>query len=59
MMGVAFSPGSIPGQVMWDLWWAKWHWGGSSPSSLAYPAGSHFTICSRFINDPIIRQSRR
>jgi hypothetical protein len=19
--------GSIPGQVMWDLWWTKWHWG--------------------------------
>jgi hypothetical protein len=17
---------SIPGQSMWDLWWAKWHW---------------------------------
>jgi hypothetical protein len=19
------GPGSIPGQSMWDLWWAKWH----------------------------------
>jgi hypothetical protein len=19
------GPGSIPGQVMWDLWWTKWH----------------------------------
>jgi hypothetical protein len=19
------DPGSIPGQVMWDLWWTKWH----------------------------------
>jgi hypothetical protein len=21
------SPASIPGQVTWDLWWTKWHWG--------------------------------
>jgi hypothetical protein len=21
------GPGSIPGQVMWDLWWTKWHCG--------------------------------
>jgi hypothetical protein len=21
------NPGSNPGQVMWDLWWTKWHWG--------------------------------
>jgi hypothetical protein len=21
------GPVSIPGQVMWDLWWTKWHWG--------------------------------
>jgi hypothetical protein len=21
------DPGSNPGQVMWDLWWTKWHWG--------------------------------
>jgi hypothetical protein len=20
------SPGSIPGQCMWDLWWTPWHW---------------------------------
>jgi len=20
------SPGSIPGQCMWYLWWKKWHW---------------------------------
>jgi hypothetical protein len=23
--------GSSPGQVMWDLWWTKWHWGRLSP----------------------------
>jgi hypothetical protein len=23
----AAARGSIPGQVMWDLWWTKWHWG--------------------------------
>jgi hypothetical protein len=20
------------GQVMWDLWWTKWHWGRFSPA---------------------------
>jgi hypothetical protein len=20
------GPGSMPGQSMWDLWWANWHW---------------------------------
>jgi hypothetical protein len=20
------GPGSIPGQSIWDLWWANWHW---------------------------------
>jgi hypothetical protein len=25
------SPGSIPGHVTWDLWWAKWHRGGLIP----------------------------
>jgi hypothetical protein len=23
----------VPSQVMWDFWWAKWHWGRVSPSS--------------------------
>jgi hypothetical protein len=27
------SHGSIPGQLMWDLWWTKWHWGRLSPST--------------------------
>jgi hypothetical protein len=25
--------GSSLGQVMWDLWWTKWHWGWFSPST--------------------------
>jgi hypothetical protein len=27
------GPGSSPGQVMWDLWRTKWHWGRFSPST--------------------------
>jgi hypothetical protein len=27
----SFPLSSIPGQVMWDLWWTKWHWGGFPP----------------------------
>jgi hypothetical protein len=27
------GPGSSPGQLMWDLWWTKWHWGRFSPST--------------------------
>jgi len=23
--------GSIPGEYMWDLWWAKWQWDNFSP----------------------------
>jgi hypothetical protein len=26
-------PGSSPGQVMWNLWWIKWHWDTFHPSS--------------------------
>jgi hypothetical protein len=44
-----YSPGSSPGQVMWDLWWTKWHWGRFSPSSLVSSANSHSTHCSTFI----------
>jgi hypothetical protein len=45
--------GSIPGQVMWDLW-TKWHWGRFSPSTSFSPASSHSTYCSTFTNHPII-----
>jgi hypothetical protein len=43
------GPGSTPGQVMWDLWWTKWHWGRFSPSAWVSPANSHFTDCSTII----------
>jgi hypothetical protein len=37
------DPGSSPGQVMWDLWWTKWHSGRFSPSTSVSPANSHST----------------
>jgi hypothetical protein len=39
----------IPGQVMWDLWWTKWHWGRFSPSISVSPANSHSISCSTLI----------
>jgi hypothetical protein len=41
--------GSSSGQVMWDLWWTKWHWGRFSPSTSVSPANSYFTDCATFI----------
>jgi hypothetical protein len=29
-------PGSVPGQVLWDLWWAEWQWGRFS-ESICFP----------------------
>jgi hypothetical protein len=43
------APGSIPGQVMWDLWWTKWHCGRFSPSTSVSPANIHSTDCSIII----------
>jgi hypothetical protein len=43
------DPSLIPGQVMWDLWWTKWHWDRSSTSLLFSPANSHSNKCSTFI----------
>jgi hypothetical protein len=37
------GPVSSPSQVVWDLWWTKWHWGRFSPAS------SHSTDCSTVI----------
>jgi hypothetical protein len=34
--------GSSPGQVVWDLWWTKWHWGRFYPSTSVSPASSSF-----------------
>jgi hypothetical protein len=33
----AADPDSRPGQVMWDLWWTKWHWAEFSPSIFGFP----------------------
>jgi hypothetical protein len=40
---------SAHGQVMWDLWWTKWHWGRFSRSTSISSANSHSTDCSTFI----------
>jgi hypothetical protein len=47
---VAFPLGSIPSQVMWDLWWKKWHWNKFSRSTSVSPAGSHSFSCSIFLS---------
>jgi hypothetical protein len=38
----------VRGQVMWDLWWTKWHWNRFSPSTLISPS-NHSTDCSTLI----------
>jgi hypothetical protein len=43
------GPGSIPGQVMWDLWRTTWHWGRFSPSTSVPLAKSHSADCSTLI----------
>jgi hypothetical protein len=30
------GPGTIPGQLMWDLWWTKWHWDRFFPRVLRF-----------------------
>jgi hypothetical protein len=40
---------SSPGQVVWDLWRTKRHWGMFSPSTSVSLANSHSTDCSTFI----------
>jgi hypothetical protein len=37
------DPGTIPSQVMRDLWWTKWYWARFSPNTSVFPANSHFT----------------
>jgi hypothetical protein len=34
------GPDSSPEQVMWDLWWTKWHWGRFSPSTSFSPTNN-------------------
>jgi hypothetical protein len=48
------GPGSIPGQVMWDLCPTKFRWGRFSPSTSVSPANSHSTKCSIIINHSIV-----
>jgi hypothetical protein len=43
------GPGSSPGQVMWDLWWTKRHWGRFSPSTSVFPTNYNSTECSTLI----------
>jgi hypothetical protein len=43
------GPGLSPDQVMWDLWWTKWHWDTVSPTTSVSPANSHSTDCSTLI----------
>jgi hypothetical protein len=43
------GPGSIPVQVMWDLWWTNWRSGNFSPTTSVSPADSHSTDCSTLI----------
>jgi hypothetical protein len=42
-------PGLRPSQVMWDLWWTKWHWGRFSPSTSVSPANSPSTNSNTLI----------
>jgi hypothetical protein len=37
-----WRPGFAPGQVMWDLWWTKWHWGRFSTST-SVSSASHYS----------------
>jgi hypothetical protein len=48
------SLGLMQGQVMWDLWWTKWHCGRFSLSVLVPPARSPSTDCFMFINHSVI-----
>jgi hypothetical protein len=48
------GPGPGPVQVMWDLWWTKWHWNWFYPSTLVSPVNSHSTDC--FIYHPVLVQ---
>jgi hypothetical protein len=46
--------GSIPDQVLLDLWCKKWQWGGFSASTSVPPTNYYSTKCSTFINHPIM-----
>jgi hypothetical protein len=42
------GPSSSPGQVMWHLWWTKWHWDRFPPNS-SVSFASHSTDCFALI----------
>jgi hypothetical protein len=44
----------IQGQVIWDLWCTKWHWGGFSLSTSVSPVNCYCTNCSTLINYRIV-----
>jgi hypothetical protein len=37
------------GQIMWDMWWTKWHWGRFSLITSVSSANSRSTGCSTLI----------
>jgi hypothetical protein len=42
-------PGSIPVQIIWDVWWTRWHWGEFSQSISVSLSNSHSTNCYSLI----------
>jgi hypothetical protein len=40
---------SISGQVTWDMWWTKWHWGGFSQSISVSPTTNYSTFIKQLI----------
>jgi hypothetical protein len=46
----------VPPQVMWDLWWTKWHWDRLLLSTSVSLANSHSTKCSILIYHPVLVQ---
>jgi hypothetical protein len=46
--------GSIPCQVIWDLWWIKMHCGEGSHSTSDLSVSSQSRNCYKFINHPSI-----
>jgi hypothetical protein len=42
-------PGFAPGQVVWNFWWTRWHWGRFSPRTSVSLANHYSTKFSIFI----------
>jgi hypothetical protein len=45
--------GSLPGQFMWDLWWAKWQWDRFLSEYFAFLLSVSFHRCSTLIRSSI------